>query len=450
MCKKLTQREANKRVLIKCKEKNYTLLEPFIYKNNKTEIHLKCNKDGYDWTSSFSNFVSQNKGCSNCYGNVPPTQEEAEENVLSKCKEKNYTLLEPFIYKNNKTEIHLKCNKDDYEWFVSYTCFINRKGGCSKCAGVSSPTQEEALENVLSKCKEKDYTLLEEFVYKNHKTEIYLKCNKDDYDWTVTYECFMRNNNGCPKCSGHYRPTQEEAEEIVNKRCIKDNYTLLECFIYSGCDTKLSIRCNKDDYTWNVSYNKFANFYSSCPKCSGKASPSQHEAEENVLSKCKEKNYTLLESFIYKNKKTKIYLKCNKDVNTFYVSYENLMNIHNNCSVCVKVNRRQTNEEKKNWNLKNSIPAFKKYKHQVNKFTNRNKEELFLNWNGLDYYDGEYINNNLKLHNSNPSYPTIDHKISIFYGFQNNISPEEMGKIDNLVITKRCINSKKGSKLFYI
>lgn len=119
-----------------------------------------------------------------------------------------------------------------------------------------------------------------------------------------------------------------------------------------------------------------------------------------------------------------------------------------NCSDCVKDKKRKTNEEKKNWNIE--ISTFKKYKKQVNKYTDKNKKELFINWNGLDYYDGEYIKNYLTLHNSNTRYPTIDHKKSIFYGFKNNISPEEIGKIDNLVITKRSINSKKGNKINYI
>lgn len=41
------------------------------------------------------------------------------------------------------------------------------------------------------------------------------------------------------------------------------------------------------------------------------------------------------------------------------------------------------------------------------------------------------------------NYPTIDHKISVYYGFINNISPEEIGDISNLCITKRWINSTK-------
>ena len=57
-----------------------------------------------------------------------------------------------------------------------------------------------------------------------------------------------------------------------------------------------------------------------------------------------------------------------------------------------------------------------------------------------------FINNNFNLHSSSKQYPTIDHKLSVLYGFINNISPLEIGSINNLCVTKRSLNSKKGRK----
>ena len=53
------------------------------------------------------------------------------------------------------------------------------------------------------------------------------------------------------------------------------------------------------------------------------------------------------------------------------------------------------------------------------------------------------ILNNFKLDHNDPNYPTIDHKISVYYGFKNSIDPNIIGSIDNLCITKRSINSSK-------
>lgn len=92
------------------------------------------------------------------------------------------------------------------------------------------------------------------------------------------------------------------------------------------------------------------------------------------------------------------------------------------------------------------LEPFDRYKRTCRKLTYRIKKEIFENWNGYDYYDGEYIKDYLSLHNLDKKYPTIDHKISIFYGFMNNISEEEICSIDNLCITKRSINSAKRTK----
>ena len=91
------------------------------------------------------------------------------------------------------------------------------------------------------------------------------------------------------------------------------------------------------------------------------------------------------------------------------------------------------------------LSLFKIYRKKVTSFTNKNKKYLFKNWDGLDFYDNEYIKFNLTLDKYDKSYPTIDHKISVFNGFINNISPEEISQLENLCITKRTNNSKKNS-----
>ena len=83
------------------------------------------------------------------------------------------------------------------------------------------------------------------------------------------------------------------------------------------------------------------------------------------------------------------------------------------------------------------------YVDEIKYMTRKNKKMLFKLWDGYDYYDKEYIRHNLNLHYNHKNYPTIDHKISIFEGFNLNISPDKMGHMDNLCITKRTINSSK-------
>ncbi len=86
---------------------------------------------------------------------------------------------------------------------------------------------------------------------------------------------------------------------------------------------------------------------------------------------------------------------------------------------------------------------FQLYKKIVTNLTHKNKKIIHANWNGIDYYDGEYIKENFKYDSRSSNYPTVDHKISIRYGYDNNISPEKISSLDNLCITKKKINTNK-------
>lgn len=84
------------------------------------------------------------------------------------------------------------------------------------------------------------------------------------------------------------------------------------------------------------------------------------------------------------------------------------------------------------------------YKKLVEAETRNNLKSL--QWNGYDYYDGNYIRDNFNLNYNHRDYPTIDHKISIRHGFDNNIDFKVIGSIENLCYTKRSINSEKNKK----
>jgi hypothetical protein len=83
------------------------------------------------------------------------------------------------------------------------------------------------------------------------------------------------------------------------------------------------------------------------------------------------------------------------------------------------------------------------YRRIVRRLTERNRDCLLEEWDGFDYYDGEYIRENFNLKHTDINFPTLDHKMSIIYGFKNGISPDDIANIDNLCITKRKINSSK-------
>ena len=291
MSKKLTQKEAFEKILNRCKEIDCRLVdENFIYTKNSMRLKLICNKDNYgaigEWTPSYKKFI-KGIGCPKCAGNAKLTQEEAEEQVLSRCKEMNYSLRNCFTMKNCYTKIPLKCNIDNHEWTPRYDNFINEKNGCPKCAGNLHLTQEDADKKIEIICKKMNYILLESFIYKNNESIIKLKCNIDSHVWEPDYGNFILEKRNCRKCSGCLKISQKEAEEKILERCKEVNYTLYENFIMNSTGTKISLKCNKCNHKWNPTYNSFIYSKKGCPVC--KLSHGELEVKKYL-----EKNYSNL------------------------------------------------------------------------------------------------------------------------------------------------------------
>jgi hypothetical protein len=90
------------------------------------------------------------------------------------------------------------------------------------------------------------------------------------------------------------------------------------------------------------------------------------------------------------------------------------------------------------------------YQRKVRNITHLSKKDLIKRWDGFDFYDNEYIGDNWNLESNDSRFPNIDHKISVFNGYINNIEPDIIGNINNLCITKSKHNLVKNSKNYDI
>lgn len=96
------------------------------------------------------------------------------------------------------------------------------------------------------------------------------------------------------------------------------------------------------------------------------------------------------------------------------------------------------------------IPDDKKSKYEIyriksNNYLRKIRKKMIENWDGYDYYDSEYIKHYLILNCNNSSYPTLDHKISVYFACMNDIPLNNINCEDNIVFTKRSINCSKQS-----
>lgn len=86
------------------------------------------------------------------------------------------------------------------------------------------------------------------------------------------------------------------------------------------------------------------------------------------------------------------------------------------------------------------------YQSLVWKETRKHIKRLFKSWDGCCYYTKIKLLERKDEDYNNTFWPTIDHKISVRYGFENNIDSKIIGDIHNLCICSRSENSKKNIK----
>ena len=93
------------------------------------------------------------------------------------------------------------------------------------------------------------------------------------------------------------------------------------------------------------------------------------------------------------------------------------------------------------------LSEFENYRREVWIETRKHKKKLFDGWDGFCFYIKEYIKDFYDKNDyNNPNFPVVDHKTSIFNGFNDNIEPKIIGRIDNLCICSRKINGIKNKK----
>jgi hypothetical protein len=283
-----------------------------------------------------------------------------------------------------------------------------------------------------------------------------------DYNIKSTILCYCGNpvkylkysEGYAENCSRKCAYSNPKVSEKRKKTCLEKygvtSFTQTDSYLIKTKETNLK-RYGKEFYLQTEDY-KTKSKETSLEKYGTDHHMMSTSFKENFKSKMIDKfgvdNVSKLEDV--KNKKSKTFQKnfgmnhifCSNDLKSEYMTKKYGVK-HNTELDWVLEKMKNTGVNNGNYTPDELKNEFQKYRSSVNKITDKNKDELLNYWNGQDYYDDEFIKNNFKLNYNHKDYPTIDHKISIQYGFLNKIDPSVIGSLENLCITKRSINISK-------
>lgn len=359
-------------------------------KNSHEKVNVKCDICGLEKMLSYREYIRSYEN-NNIYC------------CSSKCSQ----------FKNKITKLERYGNKNYYN-------FDKYKSTCLKIYGVDNAFKDKSIINKIDDTKRKKYGKKHELIFEKVKNKVVEKYGVDNISKSEYAKELKKKT--CFYNFGVYHPFQ--SEYIRNKSIL----TSIEKYGYSH-PMQSTIVNNKRINTCIEKYG----------------APSYVESDDylfKINSKYGVINYLESDDYLSKISRYDINIKRPYDLLKRWYNSDKYLYAKDEIYSRIK----KSNIDRGNW-FKPYRNDMILYRRRVDFLTKKNKLKLFENWNGFDYYDNEYIKNYYELGSNSRFYPTIDHKISVLYGFLNKLSIEEVSSIDNLCVTKRYINSSKGSKI---
>ena len=285
------------------------------YLRGKEKVIITCKKHG-DFRQVASEHL-RGRGCYSCAGRKEITNQEFIKE--SNKKHKNNYIYDKVVYVNKVKKVIITCKK--HGDFLQTPANHLKGHGCMGCSGKTQKDTQRFIEEANKKHNFKyNYDKVN---YSKAQAKIIITCNIHG-DFTQAAYSHL-SGIGCMECSGKTKRSSqrfiEEANKIHNDRF---NYDKV---IYKNKSEKLIITCKKHGDFEQIPNDHLRG--RGCDACGGtKRSNSQKFIEEaNSVHKVKY-NY---DKAIYKNRKTRVIIKCKK-----HGDFEQIAGDHLNGCGCPK------------------------------------------------------------------------------------------------------------------
>jgi hypothetical protein len=206
------------------------------YRKSKVNVIITCKVHG-DFLQT-PNTHLRGANCNKCASQILANKKKSPLNeFIKRCNEihgdkYDYSKVD---YNNANTKIIIIC-KEHGEFYKTPSKHTNSKQGCAKCSGYYIPTTDEFIENAMLVHGDKyDYSKVD---YKYSKEDVIITCK-------IHGDFLQRPGNhikkqGCPKCIGRNKSSQEFIEEVIKIHGNIYDYSKVN---YIDATSKIIISC---------------------------------------------------------------------------------------------------------------------------------------------------------------------------------------------------------------
>lgn len=199
------------------------------------------------------------------YSAILNSRKRTTEEFINSLKSVNSNIIVLGEYSSYHKKINVKCNICNYEWSASPAHLLQGRG-CPKCAGVKLKTNDEFLNELITK----NIPITPKEKYKTGNTQISVQCNKCGHQWR-TRPANILTGYGCPQCSRKNRSNTtliERRNNFLNDFSNKGDKNVIIIGEYRNSTTKMLCSCKKCGYQWEATPNSLLQG-NGCHKCKG-------------------------------------------------------------------------------------------------------------------------------------------------------------------------------------
>lgn len=306
------------------------------YKSSRDAISIQCVHCNYIWSVRADSLV--NRMCPNCGDDNIRTHENFVEKM--KIVNPNIEILSNYIKCDLK--VQLKCKIDGHLWEAVPESLL-AGFGCPKCH-LNNITKSHDV--FVKEMLEINPNIIIIGKYKLADIPIEVECKICKHLWETKPRGLL-NHNGCPKCSGRVKKTQEEYVNEIEQ--LDSDISIIS--EYLSCHERIDVQCKKCGFIWSTSPSCLAKHHN-CSNCSN---ITRKTHEEFVLNMEKiNPNIKIIGKYLKSN--VHIDVQC-KVCGNIWSATPNSLQSHTGCPKCYFRNNAGIN----NYNWKGGISTVSKY-----------------------------------------------------------------------------------------
>jgi very-short-patch-repair endonuclease/formylmethanofuran dehydrogenase subunit E len=236
------------------------------------------------------------------------------------------------------SRIPVKCKTCQHSWNPSINDHIKKKYGCPNCNDRAPWNLEKFLkQSSIIHGDNYDYSKVsEEHINNGVMSNIPVKCNICNYEWSPTINNHINGKCGCPDCNNRAPWTLERfLEKAIEIHGNNFDYLLIAEQDIKAARSNLPIKCNTCQYKWTPTISSHVKGKYGCPNCSKQAPYTL----ELFLTKAidihgNNFDYRQITEEHISGVKSRIPIGCNNCLITWYPSIHAHINTKSGCTNC--------------------------------------------------------------------------------------------------------------------